>query len=156
MELLENETSVSVLALNVTVGAFPEGSKPCPEIVIWVNPLLTETLSMTGMNVVAERLLAGSNIRQTADQTRTSRNLFDAIAAIFFMSPSLFRWPAIGSCLVGPPDSVLKSSCPNFLKRKRRTKNRRGEKKILGQEGEKELIPHSYRLENRWNQLKKV
>jgi hypothetical protein len=47
IETLENETSVRAVVLNVTVGAVPEGSKPVPEIVIWVTTLLTETLSIT-------------------------------------------------------------------------------------------------------------
>jgi hypothetical protein len=68
METLENETSVSVLVLNVTVGACPEGSKPVPRIVILFNALLAEALSITtGVAATASRLLIKSNnvIRQT-------------------------------------------------------------------------------------------
>jgi len=61
MEVLLTETSVKVLVLNVTVGDVPEGSKPDPRIVIWVNLLLTEALLITTVVAAAGRLLTRSN-----------------------------------------------------------------------------------------------
>jgi hypothetical protein len=62
METLENETSVRVLVLNVTVGACPKGSKPVPRIVILVVALLTEALSITTVVAAnADMLLTISN-----------------------------------------------------------------------------------------------
>jgi hypothetical protein len=70
MELLENEITVRLLVLNVTLGACPEGSNPWPEIESWVNLPLTEALSITTVAAANDRLVTNNNITRQSKAQR--------------------------------------------------------------------------------------
>jgi hypothetical protein len=97
MEVFENETSIKVLVLNVTVGAAPEGWKPDPEIAIWVSPLLTETLSITtAVAPAAGRPPATSKIMRHSDNgaltiksNLAEKRKFVILGPLIAQSPSL-------------------------------------------------------------------